>query len=196
MVKWSKWSQKHREVEQISQKGKSNGWIANNQKAAWNANQLESSSIQKMFQISVRMVWTTARQVAQHSPRRAELVLFCCDTNPFNWRSFVMGFCCRPSMPGQLCGEGTIASGGQTAWNFKSDQIHLKLVVWWLMDPNNYIIFSGPNLLSPSLNSSIFSTNHQASGSLGVPHSLVFSLGICFLFLIRIHMINYWPKSL
>jgi len=62
VVKWSKWSQKHREVEQISQKGKSNGWIANNQKAAWNANQLESSSIQKMFQISVRMVWTTARQ--------------------------------------------------------------------------------------------------------------------------------------
>ena len=112
MVKWSKWSQKHREVEQISQKGKSNGWIANNQKAAWNANQLESSSIQKMFQISVRMVWTTARQGGTTFTSKSGACAVLLRHHPFNWRSFVMGFCCRPSMPGQLCGEGTIASGG------------------------------------------------------------------------------------
>ena len=69
-------------------------------------------------------------RVAHDSPRRAELVLFCCDTNPFNWRSFVMGFCCRPSMPGRLRDVGPV---GRIA-DFKSNQIHLKLVV----EPNKY----------------------------------------------------------
>ena len=98
-----------------------------------------------VYQRIVSRKWFQLR-VAHDSPRRAELVLFCCDTNPFNWRSFVMGFCCRPSMPGrhgEMWGrELPTSNQSRSIWNWWLSQTSTG---WWWLEHDFYIKFPHPN---------------------------------------------------